>query len=65
MVGLARALLSGPTMLILGDRRRKASARRRGLEKGKASNARGVPILMVEQKARQCLAMGGYAYLLE
>jgi ABC-type branched-subunit amino acid transport system ATPase component len=33
--------------------------------KVKAINATGVSILMVEQKARQCLAMADYGYVLE
>ena len=31
----------------------------------KAINAEGVSILMVEQKARQCLAMSDYGYVLD
>ena len=31
----------------------------------KAINAPGVSILMVEQKARQCLAMADYGYVLD
>ena len=31
----------------------------------KAINARGVTILMVEQKARQCLALADYGYVLD
>ena len=33
--------------------------------KVKAINALGVSILMVEQKARQCLAMADYGYVLD
>ena len=38
---------------------------RGGADKIKAVNALGVSILMVEQKARQCLAVADYGYVLE
>jgi neutral amino acid transport system ATP-binding protein len=67
MVGVARALMSNPSLLILDE----PSA---GLApavidevfaKVKEINAEGVSILMVEQKARQCLALSDYGYVLD
>ena len=63
----ARALIADPQLLILDE----PSA---GLApavvdevfaKVKAINAEGVSILMVEQKARQCLALSDYGYVLD
>jgi neutral amino acid transport system ATP-binding protein len=67
MLGIARALIADPQLLILDE----PSA---GLApaivdevfaKVKAINATGVSILMVEQKARQCLALADYGYVLD
>ena len=67
MLGIARALIADPQLLILDE----PSA---GLApaivdevfaKVKAINAEGVSILMVEQKARQCLALSDYGYVLD
>jgi ABC-type branched-subunit amino acid transport system ATPase component len=67
MLGIARALISAPQLLILDE----PSA---GLAPAivdavfdtiRSINATGVSILMVEQKARQCLSMSDYAYVLD
>jgi ABC-type branched-subunit amino acid transport system ATPase component len=67
MLGIGRALIANPQLLILDE----PSA---GLApavvdevfaKVKAINAEGVSILMVEQKARQCLALSDYGYVLD
>ena len=67
MLGIARALIGNPRLLILDE----PSA---GLApavvdevfaKVKAINAEGVSILMVEQKARQCLSLSDYGYVLD
>jgi ABC-type branched-subunit amino acid transport system ATPase component len=67
MLGIARALIAGPQLLILDE----PSA---GLAPAvvdevfarvQAINAEGVSILMVEQKARQCLALSDYGYVLD
>jgi ABC-type branched-subunit amino acid transport system ATPase component len=67
MLGVARALIADPQLLILDE----PSA---GLAPAvvaevfatvRAINAAGVAILMVEQKARQCLALADYGYVLD
>jgi neutral amino acid transport system ATP-binding protein len=67
MLGIGRALMADPQLLILDE----PSA---GLApavvdevfaKVQAINAEGVSILMVEQKARQCLALSDYGYVLD
>lgn len=67
MLGIARALIADPQLLILDE----PSA---GLapaivdevfSKVKTINGEGVSILMVEQKARQCLALSDYGYVLD
>ncbi len=67
MLGLARALMSGPTLLILDEPSAGLAPAvvEEVFAKIKAINAEGVSILMIEQKARQCLAMADYAYVLE
>jgi ABC-type branched-subunit amino acid transport system ATPase component len=67
MLGVARAMMSDPKILILDEP--SAGLAPAVLEevfaRVKAINAAGVSILMVEQKARQCLAMADYGYVLD
>ena len=67
MLAVARALMSEPTVLILDEP--SAGLAPAVLEEVFAEvrtiHASGVSILMVEQKARQCLAMADYGYVLD
>ena len=67
MLGLARALMSDPTVLILDEPSAGLAPRVQDevFAKVKAISGLGVSVLMVEQRARQCLAIADYAYVLE
>ncbi len=67
MLGVARALMSDPTILILDEPTAglAPTVREEVLGKVRSINATGVSILMVEQRARQCLAMADHAYILD
>jgi ABC-type branched-subunit amino acid transport system ATPase component len=67
MLGIARALISSPELLVLDEP--SAGLAPQVVDEVFSTveriNARGVSILMVEQKARQCLAMSSYGNVLE
>jgi branched-chain amino acid transport system ATP-binding protein len=67
MLGVARALMSDPTLLILDEPTAglAPAVREEVLARVRTINATGVSILIVEQRARQCLAMADQAYILD
>jgi ABC-type branched-subunit amino acid transport system ATPase component len=67
MLAIGRALMSDPRLLILDEPSAGLApmVQDEVFAKVIAVNALGVSILMVEQKARQCLAIADYGYVLE
>jgi ABC-type branched-subunit amino acid transport system ATPase component len=67
MLGLARALMSDPKVLILDEPSAGLAPRVEDevFAKVRAISKLGVSVLMVEQRARQCLAIADYGYVLE
>jgi ABC-type branched-subunit amino acid transport system ATPase component len=67
MLGIARALIAEPQLLILDEPSAGLAPAvvEEVFARVKAINAAGVSILMVEQKARQCLALSDYGYVLD
>jgi len=67
MLGIARALISDPRLLILDEPSAGLAPAMvdEVFARVKAINAEGVSVLMVEQKARQCLALSDYGYVLD
>jgi ABC-type branched-subunit amino acid transport system ATPase component len=67
MLGLGRALMSDPKVLILDEPSAGLAPRVQDevFAKVRAISALGVSVLMVEQRARQCLAIADYGYVLE
>jgi len=67
MLAVGRALMSDPHILILDEPSAGLAPKVQDevFAKIKSINALGVSVLMVEQRARQCLAIAGYGYVLE
>ncbi|MBI1773927.1 MAG: ABC transporter ATP-binding protein [Proteobacteria bacterium] len=67
MLGVARALMSDPSLLILDEPSAGLApmVQDEVFTRIREVNALGVSVLMVEQRARQCLAIADYGYVLE
>jgi ABC-type branched-subunit amino acid transport system ATPase component len=67
MLALGRALMSDPNLLILDEPSAGLAPKVQdeAFAQVRRINAFGVSILMVEQRARQCLAISDYGYVLE
>jgi branched-chain amino acid transport system ATP-binding protein len=67
MLALARALMSDPSLLILDEPSAGLAplVQDEVFRKIQAINELGVTVLMVEQRARQCLAIADFGYVLE
>jgi ABC-type branched-subunit amino acid transport system ATPase component len=67
MLGIARALIADPQLLILDEPSAGLAPAivEEVFSRVKSINGEGVSILMVEQKARQCLALSDYGYVLD
>ena len=67
MLALGRALMSNPTLLILDEPSAGLApmVQDEVFAKVKEINGLGVTVVMVEQRARQCLAIADFGYVLE
>ncbi|TPQ47401.1 ABC transporter ATP-binding protein [Prosthecomicrobium hirschii] len=67
MLAVGRALMSDPSLLILDEPSAglAPAIQDEVFERIKSINQLGVSVLMVEQRARQCLGIADYAYVLE
>jgi ABC-type branched-subunit amino acid transport system ATPase component len=67
MLAVGRALMSDPRLLILDEPSAGLAPRVQDevFSTVRAINGLGVSVLMVEQRARQCLAIADYGYVLE